>query len=141
MATQAGVQVFSAPPAPTAAPPHVRCWPAVLVAPAPALCRHLTPCPRPYPLAPAPPAPPQSRPWDEVYAAIAERELALLDTLVGGQGLEEHMETFYLASLQQAVKANLAAAGAGEGTAAAAAAAATVVAAVATEKEKKGATQ
>lgn len=79
----------------------------------------------------------QSRPWDEVYAAIAERELALLDTLVGGQGLEEHMETFYLASLQQAVKANLAAAGAGEGTTAAAAAAATVAAAVVAEKEKE----
>ncbi|KXZ45677.1 hypothetical protein GPECTOR_52g74 [Gonium pectorale] len=47
----------------------------------------------------------QSRPWDEVYSEIAEREKVLLDALVGGKGLEEHMETFYLASLQQAVQA------------------------------------
>ncbi|KAG2428849.1 hypothetical protein HYH02_014261 [Chlamydomonas schloesseri] len=47
----------------------------------------------------------QSRPWDEVYEEIKEREMQLLNALVGGQGLEEHMETFYLASLQQAVQA------------------------------------
>lgn len=45
----------------------------------------------------------QAVPWDEVYNEIAAREMALLDALVGGKGLEEHMETFYLASLQQAV--------------------------------------
>ncbi|PNW87796.1 hypothetical protein CHLRE_01g002400v5 [Chlamydomonas reinhardtii] len=55
----------------------------------------------------------QSRPWDEVYEEIKEREMQLLNALVGGQGLEEHMETFYLASLQQAVQAAAAAGGAG----------------------------
>ncbi|GLC42478.1 hypothetical protein PLESTB_001102700 [Pleodorina starrii] len=54
----------------------------------------------------------QARPWDEVYSEIAERELKLLDSLVGGQGLEEHLETFYLASLRQAVQAAAAAAAA-----------------------------
>ncbi|GIL50703.1 hypothetical protein Vafri_6817 [Volvox africanus] len=49
----------------------------------------------------------QARPWDEVYSEIADREMRLLDALVGGRGLEEHMETFYLASLQQAVAAQV----------------------------------
>ena len=32
-----------------------------------------------------PPAPAQSRPWDEVYEEIKEREMQLLNALVGGQ--------------------------------------------------------
>lgn len=49
----------------------------------------------------------QSRPWDEVYSEIASREMELFNTLVDGRGLEEHMETFYLSSLKEAVAAQI----------------------------------
>jgi hypothetical protein len=51
-----------------------------------------------------PPARPQvldaSQPWSEVTEAIAAQELAVLDNLVGGSAMEEHMETFYMSTLR-----------------------------------------
>ena len=49
----------------------------------------------------------QERRWDEVYEEIKAKELDLLNTLMDGTALEEHMETFYLATLRQAVLAVL----------------------------------
>jgi len=44
--------------------------------------------------------------WEEVYEQIKAREMATLDSLVNGAALEQHMETFYLASLKAVVAAN-----------------------------------
>ncbi len=45
--------------------------------------------------------PPQKRTWEEVYEEIKSAELAILDTLVSGEALEQHMEDFYLNTLKQ----------------------------------------
>lgn len=42
-----------------------------------------------------------------MYSEIAAREMELFNTLVDGRGLEEHMETFYLSSLKEAVAAQI----------------------------------
>ncbi len=59
----------------------------------------------------APPPPPlqvldaQDSSWPEVYESIKAREMAVLDNLVGGAALEEHMEGFYLRTLREALLA------------------------------------
>ena len=47
----------------------------------------------------------QESKWEDVYEEIRAREMAILDTLVDGRALEEHMEDFYLETLRQCVLA------------------------------------
>lgn len=53
--------------------------------------------------------------WEGVYEEIKAAELAILETLVDGRALEQHMEDCYLASLQQCVLAATATAASGGG--------------------------
>jgi hypothetical protein len=49
----------------------------------------------------------QERTFEEVYEEIKAAELAILDRLVSGEALEQHMETFYLDTLKQVVVATM----------------------------------
>jgi hypothetical protein len=40
-------------------------------------------------------------PWEDIYEEIKSAELAILDSLLDGSALEQHMEDFYLAALQE----------------------------------------
>lgn len=46
----------------------------------------------------------QEKRWEDVYEEIKASEMLIFDSLVSGQALEEHMETYYLSTLQQCVE-------------------------------------
>jgi len=58
-------------------------------------------------------------PWEDLYEEIKSAELAILDSLLDGSALEQHMEDYYLAALQQVVLASTGGAVAGQVVAAA----------------------
>lgn len=49
----------------------------------------------------------QGKSWEQVYDEIATHEMEILNALVDGSALEEHMETFYLETLKACVMATV----------------------------------
>lgn len=49
----------------------------------------------------------QGKSWEQVYDEIAAHEMEILNALVDGSALEEHMETFYLETLKACVMATV----------------------------------